>query len=154
MFDVTAMDAPASVEKMDLPGGVNLDLLEIAELLELRSAIQARLPLTLQELNLENELVLQYQEAKTLINRTSNSDAAANQKAQVLNTCMAVLQQLGKLQQQLYNAERFKAIEHALIRAVRTMPVEAQAKFFADYEKLYGSTTQNEETDDGSKITV
>jgi hypothetical protein len=141
MFDTTALDPRDPTEPEGEKFGGLLDPLEESELLELREAIQSRLPTTLQEINLENELVLQYKSAKTLLNKVLNDDnVQANQKAQVQNSCAASLKELARLQTDLFTAERLKAIEQMLIRAIRTLPQETQVQFFNEYEKLNSTT--------------
>jgi len=112
-------------------------------LLDLRGRIDAHLPaLKLTDLNLETEIVIQYQQAKALLGRVIASDTVpTNQKAQVANSCTAILDQLSKMQIRLYSSERFKAIEQVLIKALRTLPTATQEQFFVDYERLHAEET-------------
>lgn len=115
--------------------------LDVDELLILRSTIDNRLPATaLKDMNLEGELVIQYQVAKALQTATLSSHEEANKKAQTVNTCAAALQQLVKMQSELHNAERFKAIESRLIQSLEKVPENYLHDFFEFYE--------NEKTND------
>ncbi len=112
--------------------------LGIEELLRQRAAIDALLPaVKLADLDLEKEVVIQYQQAKALLQSVMSSDAPANQKAQVANSCASVLDQLIKMQARLYSAERVKAIEAALIKTLKCLPKETQEAFFVQYERNY-----------------
>jgi hypothetical protein len=132
-----------NAEKLDGPlpspaKGYDLDKMDVAELLELRQRIEARLPARkLEDIDLEQEIVFQYQGSKALLAKVTGDDGTpANQKAQVANSCASVLDQLLKMQTRIYSAERIKAIEQALVKAVKTLPVEAQQQFFVDYERI------------------
>ncbi len=96
------------------------------------------LPVTsLRDMNLEQELVIQYQNLKNLQSRTlEDPDVAPNQKAQVANSVGATLQSLAKMQGEMYSAERFKQIEMALITLLNTWPRETTVGFFAQYEAI------------------
>lgn len=75
---------------------------------------------SLNELDLDKELLNQYKNAKTVLDEILNDEAtAANQKAQVLNTVTAILQNIAKLQQELYNVERLKLLENILIETLQ-----------------------------------
>lgn len=91
----------------------------------------------LADVNLEHELLAQYETVKRLQYEVLEDDAIpANQRAQVANTVAATLQQLVKMQTDFYNAERFKAIETLMIKALKNMPPEVAARFLQDYETL------------------
>lgn len=136
MFDPEKLSSPPSK-----PPDINdVALMSVAQLLELRGKIDARLPTKLSDLNLETEIIMQLHRTKELMNTTlSGSDnvTPANQKAQVVNSCSAQLEQLIKMQVKLYSAERIKGIEQMVIRALRTLPREAQEAFFAEYDAIY-----------------
>lgn len=91
----------------------------------------------LSEMNLEHELIDQYEKVKTMQREVmTDTDVPANQRAQVVNAVAATLQQLIKMQTDFYNAERFKAIEALMIKAMRKLPKEAADEFLAEYEKV------------------
>lgn len=123
---------------------VDLAPFQLDDLLALRSQIDARLPArALADLDLEEELVIQFQQTKGLLNRVMiDENVPANQKAQVINSCASVLGQITKMQTELYSAERVKALEAALIKALLTLPEATQLAFFIEYERLYGAIGQ------------
>lgn len=89
----------------------------------------------LQNINAAHELMVQYQRAETLAQAILNdSRTPANQKAQVLASVTAVLQQVIKLQTDLYNSESIKRIEQALLQTLKTAPPDVQAQFMENYE--------------------
>lgn len=121
--------------QVETPGVVPMDQMEVRDLLELRARIDARLPATsLNQMNLEEELVIQYQTAKALQTSVLNGGEEANKKAQTVNTCAAALQALVKMQAEYHTAERLKIIESRLIRALDRVPREYLEDFFAWYE--------------------
>jgi hypothetical protein len=130
-------------QALDLPqkptGAFDIDAMNEGELLSLLSLIHARLPLQLTQLDLEQELLLQYRMTRKLMHEVaSDSSVQANQRAQCANSCAAVLEQITKTQTRLYTAERLKRIEQALIKAVKAhLPTEAQEQFFQAYEIIY-----------------
>jgi uncharacterized membrane protein YdbT with pleckstrin-like domain len=84
----------------------------------------------LQNINLAQELVLQFMRVKELQTDTLGDERVkANQKAQVANSVAATLAQLTKLQTELHTAERLKAIEGMLIRHLKTLPLEVVEAF-------------------------
>ena len=92
---------------------------------------------SLAELNLEHELLEQYEAVKTLQEEVLvDSDIPPNQRAQVANAVAATLQQLVKMQSDFYNAERFKAIEALMIKAMKKLPKEVVEEFIDEYEAI------------------
>lgn len=115
-----------------------LSQMSLQELLELRAAIDRRLPARkLSDLDIEEELLLQFHRTKDLYDRVVQEDAGtpANQRAQVANSCSAILEQLIRMQTRLYSAERIKLIEQVLIRTMKEEPEEVQKRFFERYER-------------------
>lgn len=112
--------------------------LTVEELLGLRQRIDERLPpMKLEAMDLEKELIIQYQIVKTLQSDTlEKSYVEPNKKASVVNACASALAQVVKLQTDVYTAERFKAVESLMIRALKTLSPEAAAVFLVEYEKL------------------
>lgn len=106
-----------------------------AELLAAREEIDELLTETkLKEVNLSKELLLQLKKAKLLQKNTEeDEDVPANQRAQVQNSLGTVLINLAKHQQATYTAERFKKLETAVIKCLKTLTKEQQDEFF----KLY-----------------
>ena len=90
---------------------------------------------TLNELDLDKELLDQYKAAKEVFEDIKNDEAiAANQKAQVINSIQSILQSIVKMQQDLHNVERLKLIENVLIETLQNHETLKEA-FLADYAK-------------------
>lgn len=116
---------------------VSIDKLSLTELLELRADIDAALPpRALADLDLEEEVLLQFARTKALYDRISEDNTVpANQRAQVANSCTSILDQLIKMQARLYSAERVKSLEQVLIKVLKTLPEATQTDFFERYER-------------------
>jgi hypothetical protein len=119
-----------------------LEKYDVAELLQLRAEIDAALPArNLADLDLETEIVVQYQQTKALQAAVINdSGVPANQRAQDANSCAAVLEKLMKMRTELHTAERIKTIEQILIRALKLLPQEAALQFLDEYERMLNKT--------------
>lgn len=138
---------------------VALEALSLAELLELRASIDALLPpRKLSDLDIEEELLLQFARTKALYDRIADDVATpANQRAQVANSVTTIMDQLIKMQARLYSAERVKAIEQALIRVLRELGDEKLlARFFEVYERQLANahTTVKEMRHGKEKMTL
>jgi hypothetical protein len=135
MFDEKELDKPVEREKDPL----DIEQLSTEQLLDLRGRIQARLPGSLADVDLERELVLQLTQGQQLMSKIlSDPGVPANQRAQVINSCSAILDSLTKRQNATYTSERMKRIEQILIKVVRKhLSAEAQAEFFEAYEMVY-----------------
>lgn len=109
---------------------------EEEELLELRNAITNMLPAShLKDLDLEQELVLQFRRAQHLQDRVLRQlDIPPNQQAQVLNSVASTLQQLVKMQSDFYTYERLKKIEGILVNLLNQWPEDQTEEFFRRYE--------------------
>jgi hypothetical protein len=108
-------------------------------LIDLRSQIDEHLTLDLKDINLAEELALQFKQAKALYTEISNDpDTAANQKAQVINSVSSILATITKAQAELYNAERLKKLEAATLKALRTLPLPQQEAFMELYGEYLG----------------
>ena len=114
--------------------------LALHDLLDLRTRIEALLPArSLQDMNLERELVLQVLALQAMqADVINDGDTPANQRAQVANSLSAALANLVKVQESTYSAERFKRIERLLIETLRELPEGAAAAFLDKYEKALG----------------
>lgn len=100
----------------------------------LRQQIDDTLTLKLEDLNLAEELALQFKQAKSLYaDVVDDDDIAANQKSQVLNSCTTIIATITKAQAELYNAERLKKLEAAILKALKTLPKDSQEAFFELY---------------------
>lgn len=138
MFDQAMLKNASKADFLsEKPSKVTLSGLNIHELMALRSEIDTFLPsLSIMDMDLEGELLLQYAQTKALLaSVVEDSETPANQKAQLMNTCSAILTQITKSQSDLYNGERLKIMEQALINAMKTVPTDVSEKFFESYER-------------------
>lgn len=93
-------------------------------------------PTTLAQLNLDSELLDNYQEAKDFRDFIlSNDSIPPNQVAQVMNTLTSILKEIVKMQEDLHNIERIKRMEYAIIHALKDMPDEVKQAFMDEYER-------------------
>lgn len=139
--------------------GTALNKMSVAELMDLRNDIDALLPATaLNNINLEVEVMLQYQIAKELVSKTiAGGGAEPQQKAQVLNACTRILGDIVKMQTELFDAERIKMIENSLERAFAGagVPLEVKQKFVTLHEEgLRELAAQKEKTSGGASPRV
>ena len=101
---------------------------------EIRQVLPAT---TLLDMNMEEELILQFQAVRTLQNTILDDiSVPATQKAQVANSVASVLGSIADLQNKVYSSERFKRIETLLIRHLNKLPEDVAAAFLEDYEQL------------------
>lgn len=114
-----------------------LDAFTLQELLDLRNRVEKRLPArSLQDLDLEAELVLQVKALQQLQNSVIDDDETpANQKAQVANSLSSALTTLVKLQGEVHSTERRKIQEATLINTLNTLPEDAARRFLDEYEE-------------------
>ena len=119
--------------------GVDISKMSLDQLLDLRHQIDERLPAKqLKDLNMEQELVIQYQVMKALQNKIlhgGDDGTPTNQKTALLNACTAALQGLIKLQESVYTSERVKFIEAALDAALKGLPKPVVEDFMDRYTK-------------------
>lgn len=115
-----------------------IENLGVSDLMALRSQIDSKLPeRELKDLNLEEELVAHFVLVKEMMTDVmDNEEVPLNQKAQLANSCASLLTQMAKVQTELYNAERIKKMEQALIEALKDMGDDVITKFFGIYEEL------------------
>jgi len=133
-LDLQEPDKPA-------PAPFNWALLTVQELVQFRDEITRALPpLSIKEMNLEEEMLLQFHSLRALQNQVLDVDELPlNQRAQVANACAGSLAQLLSLQEKVYTQERFKRIENLLIRNLSRLPEEQAGAFLNDYEKIIAS---------------
>lgn len=105
------------------------------DLLKLRHAVDKKLQIDPRMLNMADELGLQYRAGMALLaSIQDDKDVPANQRAQVFNSVGAMLEKIVKQQKVVYDAERLKRYEAALLKTLKSMPEEQQTLFF----NLYG----------------
>lgn len=104
-----------------------------ADIVKLRERCNALLP-SMSDLDLNQELVLQFIGAKELLKRANeDEDSPLNQVAMVVNSTAALLKQLASVQVELHTAERNRLQELALIDALKAFP-ELHETFLKEYE--------------------
>lgn len=110
----------------------------VADLVRIRDEITLALPaLSLEKLNLEEEVLLQFHVMRSMqADVLEADDVPANQRAQVANAVGAILKTLADRQIQLYSSERFKDIENLLIRTLDKLPENAAVEFMGMYTKI------------------
>jgi hypothetical protein len=117
----------------------------IHELIRHRDEITSHLPpVSLNEINVEEETLLQFHALRALQNQVLDDDSIPlNQRAQVANSVAASLGRLAELQQSLWTSERFKRIESLLIRCVSSLPTEVSAQFLSEYRSKIQEIASN-----------
>lgn len=116
-----------------------LDSMTEADRIDLRQQIDDTLTLKLEDMNLAEELALQFKQARALYaDIVTDDEVLANQKAQVLSTITSIIATITKAQAELYNAERLKKLEAAVLKALKTLPKDSQEAFFDLYRGYLG----------------
>jgi hypothetical protein len=136
MFDASKLEELENGGKSNgVVSKTTLSGLNIHELLALRAEIDAYLPeKAMKDMNLEEELMMQYHQTKALLAEVIvDTGTPTNQKAQVINTCNNILAEITKSQTVLYNSQRLKVMEQALINALNGVDPVISDKFFALY---------------------
>lgn len=133
--------APQAVIKVD-----PLEGLDDAQLIALRHRLDKKLNLDLTQLNLAEELGLQYRSGMALLASVQeDKDTPANQRAQVFNSVGAMLAQIVKQQKVVYNAERLKRFESAFLKVLEELPDASKRKFFDMYGEFLKEETKPDE---------
>lgn len=76
----------------------------------------------LADLDLLDELYKQYVIGKQLLSDADADEAPLNQKAQTLNSVVSILGTITKMRTELYNAEKLKSLEGALLETLKEFP--------------------------------
>lgn len=115
----------------------NWKLLTVPELVACMDEIRSHLPpLSLKDINLEEEMLLQYHSLRALQNDVLEDEKIAlNQRAQVANSVAAALGKLADLQTDVYTQERHKRIEGIMIKLLSKLPEDVAQTFLVEYEK-------------------
>ena len=92
---------------------------------------------SLKSLDLDAELYNSYAKAKNYLAEVqADGEVPPNQLAQLMNTITTILKEIVKMQTDLYNAERVKKLEAAMIQAIKLAPSESQQAFLEEYAKI------------------
>lgn len=93
----------------------------------------------LKDLDLDRELHDTYVAAKDYLEYVKTDERLPpNQVAQTFNTITTILKEVTKTQTDVYNAERVKKLELAMIHALKLTDSATQDAFFAEFERLCG----------------
>lgn len=113
------------------------DLLAYRE--QVLSALKTKIPLSVTEMDVETELLIQLQVVRQLqsdVIEANDETVPLNQKVALINSVTDTLARIVTLQEKIYNSERFKTIEMALIRVMDKLPEQASKEFLEEYEKI------------------
>jgi hypothetical protein len=113
-----------------------LDGLDDRQLIALRLRLDKKLNLDLSQLDLAEELGMQYRAGQLLLASVQDDkEVPANQKSQVFNSVSAQLEKIVKQQKVVYNAERLKRFESALLKTLELAGTDDMKRRFFD---MYG----------------
>lgn len=110
-------------------------------LLQLRNRIDSMLTIDIDDLNLTEELGLQFRAGKLLLAKVQeDAEVPANQKSQVFNAVSAMLTKIIDQREFVYNAERLKRFEAAVLKVLEESATpEQRATFFDLYAEFLGA---------------
>jgi hypothetical protein len=152
MFDLARKQA-ADAAKATSPGQNNSfaawDHMNPEDLVTYRDQITAalgkKIPLSLKDLSIETELLIQFDALRRLQSEIfADEGTPGNQKAQVANSLGSVLAKLADLQTEVYESERFKRVENAVIRFIMGLPADQQVNMLDQYEAAVRSVSMDE----------
>lgn len=92
----------------------------------------------LKDLNLNHELLKQYNKAnRLLVDAEFDEEATLAQKASTINAINSVLSSIIRMQTELYSAERLKTLEAILLVTLKEFP-DINGMFLAKYKEALG----------------
>lgn len=141
--DYSLKPAAAATDPVDLILA-QLGTLDEEGLMRLRGEVDKKLALDPRNLNLADELALQYRMGKFLLTAiTEDKQVPANQKSQVFNSVNASLEKIMKQMKVAFDAERLKRFEAAFMKVLVELPEPDRRRFF----DLYGEyLTKDQQT--------
>lgn len=90
----------------------------------------------LEKIDLSEEIVKHFAKTKQMIEQAlQDPDAKAGEKASAVRTLNDLLSQLVRLQADIYNINRLRAQEFALIESLQVLPEDTKEHFFRLYEE-------------------
>ena len=130
-------EEPGRKSKGSTDWSKTLGAMTLMEKLDLRAQIERSLPVgTLSNVNLERELLLQWQAHQELQNNVITDDEVpANQRAQVANATRGALESLAKWQESVHSSERIKRMETVLIATLSALLPDVTETFLKAYEE-------------------
>lgn len=106
------------------------------QLMRARHEIDILVEIDINQMNLTEELGLQYRQAKQLLANVQNDDRTpANQKVQIFNSLQNQLDKIIKQRQAVLSQERLKRFEAAFLNTLKQLGDETLQQNFLD---LYG----------------
>lgn len=107
---------------------------EEADLLDLRHYIDTRLHLDIADINLVDEISVQFRQAKAMMDQVQKDNTIpTNQKAQLFNSLRSQLDQIFKQQVAIWSMGRLRDIETATVKACKLMTAEQKEAFMSVY---------------------
>jgi hypothetical protein len=109
-----------------------------ADAIVVRNELDAILHIEISQLNLPDEIGLQYRQGKMLLSSLQDDKLTpAGQRAQVFNSVSAQLEKIIKLRSEVYSQERLKRFEAAMLSTLKLLPDnEAKEHFFTIYSEI------------------
>ena len=87
-------------------------------------------------MDLLDELKSHFENLKYTLSEVLNDpDESPSQKASLASAINNCLAQMIKMEKELYNINRVKAMEDSLVRAIDTLPEDAKERFLTHYEE-------------------
>lgn len=113
-----------------------IEKLDVEDLVAVRYKVDSMLPINLEDLDLGQELALQYAAGRALLAAVqTDATIPTNQKSQIFNAVRAQLADIVKQQESVWGMERLKKFEVALVKAANLMTEEGKAAFFDLYSQ-------------------
>jgi hypothetical protein len=110
------------------------------ELLRIYQAVQVKLQLDVNKVNLTEALVVQYKQGRHFLDEIlADPTIPANQRAQAFNAVNASVEKIAKMRGIVMSQERLKIYENAFLKAVETLKEEKDPVTMLDtFMDLYG----------------
>lgn len=133
-----SLSQPKQKDPDELPGELlkALGALTEGQLMRARHEIDMLVKIDINQMNLTEELGLQYRQAKQLLATVQHDTSTpANQKTQIFNSLNAQLDKIIKQRQAVLSQERLKRFEAAFLNTLKQLGDETLQQNFLD---LYG----------------
>lgn len=134
-----SLSQPEKTNPDEVPSAVLTNVRQLSErqMMALRHELDNLLNIEISQLNLTEELGLQYRQGKNLLaSIESDVKVAPNQKSQVFNAVQSQLEKIIKLRNLVYDQERLKRYESAMLKVLEMKGNEKEQELFLE---LYGS---------------
>ena len=130
----------ALIRPTPIPSTLDASVLGTLDYIKMRAQIDAILQdVNLQNLDMSQELVFQYLQTKDLLETVRNDEEIdVNKRAQLINSLTSIIEKIAKMQIDLYNSDRLKKLEGAVVHALDATSPELKQKFLDIYKKSLG----------------